>query len=64
MISAHGDAWDATRVIQVAAETGEIAARAAALSIKSGVDAEDVDVPTLQGILRASGFRIHFDEKL
>lgn len=64
VISAHGDAWDATRVIPVAAETGEIAARAAALSIKSGVDAAHVDVPTLQGILRESGFRIHFDEKL
>jgi len=64
VISAHGDAWDATRVIPVAAETGEIAARAAALSIKSGVDAAHVYVPTLQGILRESGFRIHFDEKL
>ena len=64
VISAHGDAWDAPRVNPVAAETGEIAARAAALSIKSGVAAEDVDAPTLQGILRESGFRIHFDEKL
>lgn len=64
VISAHGDAWDATRVIPVAAETGEVAGRAAALAIKSGVDAEKVDVPTLQGILRESGFRIHFDDRL
>ena len=51
-------------VIPVAAETGEIAGRAAALAIKSGVDAEKVDVPTLQGILRENGFRIHFDDRL
>lgn len=64
VISAHGDAWDATRVIPVAAQTGEIAARAAALSIKSDLPAERVDVPTLQGILRESGFRIHFADRL
>lgn len=64
VISAHGDAWDATRVIPVAAQTGEIAGRAAALAIKNGIDAEKVDVPTLQGVLRESGFRIHFDDRL
>ncbi len=64
IISAHGGAWDATRVIPVAAQTGEVAARAAALAIKTGVAAEKVDVPTLQGILRKNKFRIHFEDKM
>ena len=64
IISAHGGAWDATRVIPVAAQTGEVAARAAALAIKCGCDVKDVDVPTLQGILRKNNFRIHFDDKM
>ena len=64
VISAEGDAWDAVRVIPVACETGEVAARAAAMAIRAGVAAEDVDVPALQEKLRACNFRIHFDEKL
>ena len=64
VISAHGDAWDATRVIPVAAQTGEVAARAAVLAIRSKTAAKDVDVQTLQGILRKNNFRIHFDDKM
>lgn len=64
VISAHGGAWDATRVIPVACQTGEVAARAAVLAIDENVEARKVDVPTLQGILRKNNFRIHFDEKL
>ena len=64
VISAAGDAWDAVRVIPVAAQTGEAAARAAALCVKENIPARDVDVAKLQGILRTAGFRIHFDDKL
>ncbi len=64
VISADGDAWDATRVIPVACQTGEVAARAAALALRQGIAARDVDVLTLQGILRENNFRIHFEDKL
>lgn len=64
VISAHGDAWDAARVIPVACQTGEVAARAAVLAIQQNIPARDVDVPTLQGILRENNFRIHFEDKL
>lgn len=64
VISADGDAWDATRVIPVACQTGEVAARAAVLALRQGIAARDVDVPTLQGILRENNFRIHFEDKL
>ncbi len=64
VISAHGGAWDATRVIPVACQTGEVAARAAILAIQQSISARDVDVPTLQGILRENNFRIHFEDKL
>ncbi len=64
VISAHGGAWDATRVIPVACQTAEVAARAAVLALRENIPARDVDVPTLQGILRSTGWRIHFDEKL
>lgn len=64
VISAAGDAWDATRVIPVACQTGEVAARAAVLALRENIAARDVDVPTLQGILRENNFRIHFEDKL
>jgi len=64
VISAQGDAWDAVRVIPVACQTGEVAARAAVLSIQQNIPARDVDVPTLQNILRQNHFRIHFTDVL
>ncbi len=64
IISAHGGAWDATRVIPVACQTGEVAARASALAIREGCSAREVDVPTLQGVLRKNKFRIHFEDKI
>ena len=64
IISAHGDAWDATRVIPVACQTAEVAARAAVMSVDKGVSARNVDVAELQGVLRKNKFRIHFDEKI
>ena len=64
IISAHGGAWDATRVIPVACQTAEVAARAAVLCIDKGIDARSIDVPELQGVLREKRFRIHFDDKM
>lgn len=64
VISADGNAWDATRVIPVAAETGEAAARAAALAVRRQIDAEAVDTNELQTVLRQNGFRIHFEDHL
>ena len=64
MISAAGDAWDAVRVIPVACQTGEAAAHAAILALKQNVAAREVDVSTLQGILRENNFRIHFEDKM
>lgn len=64
VISADGNAWDATRVIPVAAETGEAAARAAALAVRLQIDAEAVDTNELQTVLRQNGFRIHFDDHM
>ncbi len=64
VISAHGDAWDATRVIPVAAQTGEVAGFASALMVKTGEEAKDVDVSMLQAVLRKNSFRIHFDDKI
>lgn len=64
IISAEGGAWDATRVIPVAAETGEAAAKAAVLAVKQQIDAQAVCIDELQAVLRESGFRIHFDDRL
>ena len=64
IISAHGDAWDATRVIPVACQTAEIAARAAVIAIDNNVPARKVDVSELQSILRKNGHRIHFEDKI
>ena len=64
IISAHGGAWDATRVIPVACQTGEVSAYAASLAIDNNVSARKVDVPTLQGVLKQNKFRLHFDEQL
>ncbi len=64
VISADGDAWDAIRVIPVAAETGEAAARAAVLAVQKQIDAEDICIEELQQVLRKNNFRIHFDDQL
>ena len=64
VISAEGGAWDATRVIPVACQTGEVVAHAAVMAINGGISARNVDVPTLQNLLRKNNFRIHFDDKM
>lgn len=55
IISASGDGWEITRVIPVAALTGQAAGQAAALSIRSDVAVSDIDVHTLQKQLADSG---------
>ena len=64
VISAHGGAWDATRVIPVACQTGEVSAHAAVMAVNNGISARDVDIASLQGVLRKNNFRIHFDDKM
>lgn len=64
IISAHGGAWDATRVIPVACQTAEVAAYAAVMAIDENISAHKVDVAALQGVLRNNQFRIHFEDKM
>ncbi|MCD6415872.1 MAG: FAD-dependent oxidoreductase [Planctomycetes bacterium] len=54
-ISSAGSAWEATRVIQAAAHTGEITGVAAALAVKNGVPPADVPIPDLRAELAARG---------
>lgn len=55
MISASGEGWEITRVIPVAALTGEAAGRAAAMSVQSGLPVSDIDVSSLQERLKSNG---------
>ena len=55
MISASGEGWEITRVIPVAALTGEAAGRAAAMSVQSGLPVSDIDVSSLQERLKRNG---------
>jgi hypothetical protein len=58
-ISAVGDTWEVTRVIPVAAVTGQAAGIAAALIGESGCTAGEVDISRLQQILVSDGVLIH-----
>lgn len=55
VVSAEGDGWEITRVIPVAALTGEAAGVAAALAGKTNTPVCDLHVPTLQATLRGNG---------
>ncbi len=55
IISATGEAWNATRVIPVAALTGEACGVAAALSVKAGVTVPQLDRTLLRYTLRERG---------
>ena len=60
-ISAEKDAWEVTRVIPVAAMTGEVAGVAAALSVKAGVRPDALPYEDLSRELREKcGFPLHF----
>ena len=58
IISAKGDGWEITRVISVAALSGEVAGTAAALCLKQGCDNHTLDVAVLQKALTDAGNRI------
>ena len=60
--AAAGDAWEITRVIPVAAMTGQVAGLAAALSIDAGVEPYELEVEALQRELRNLGFKLHLPE--
>ena len=55
IISAKGEGWNITRVIPVAAFTGEVAGTAAAMCVKNNLDATTLDVKELQKTLKAAG---------
>lgn len=55
IISASGEGWEITRVIPVAALTGEAAGRAAAMSAQSGLSVGAIGVSSLQERLKRSG---------
>jgi hypothetical protein len=58
-ISAAGDTWEVTRVIPVAAATGQAAGTAALLVSESGCAVGEVDIPRLQQILTEDDVLIH-----
>lgn len=55
IISAKGDGWEITRVIPVAALSGEVAGTAAALCVKHGQSNHTLDVALLQQTLADAG---------
>ena len=61
-IAATGNAWEATRVIPVAAMTGEVAGTAAALSLKRGILPHELPYEVLrEELLNVNGFKLDFD---
>lgn len=55
IISATGEGWEITRVIPVAAFTGEVTGTAAALCVKNGTDVTTLNVKELQNTLKSAG---------
>lgn len=55
IISAKDEGWEITRVIPVAAMSGEAAGTAAALCVKEGVNAPELNVELLQNTLKNAG---------
>ena len=60
IISASGDAWEATRVIPPAALTGQAAGIAAALAIRKKCSVTELPVAELQKGLQNSGVILHY----
>lgn len=58
-ISSGGDAWEVTRVIPVAALTGQAAGTAASLAVKENCRLRDVPLDKLQQKLQEAGVLIH-----
>lgn len=60
VISAKNDGWELTRVIPVAALSGEAAGTAAALCVKARCSNYKLDVKILQRVLKEAGVKIQF----
>ena len=58
-ISSAGDAWEVTRVIPVAAMTGEAAGTAASMACSDGVSLQELNSEKLQNELKSNGILIH-----
>ncbi len=58
----HGEAWQVFRVIQTAAQTGEVAGLAASMAAERGIDPWDLNVPDLQNELKKRGFLLDMRE--
>lgn len=60
VISSKEDGWELTRVIPVAALSGEAAGTAAALCVKNKCGNYELDVKMLQGVLQEAGVKIQY----
>ncbi len=61
-ISSHGDAWEVTRVIPVAALTGEAAGITAALAAERSCSAHEVPCSEVQSAMKLAGNPVHISE--
>ena len=60
IVSASGDGWEVTRVIPVAALTGQVAGTAAHLACTNNQSVADNDISVLQNLLVEQGIMLHF----
>jgi len=58
-ISSAGDAWEVTRVIPVAAMTGEAAGIAVSIACRESKPLQEIDIDKLQSTLKANGILLH-----
>ncbi|MEN6314821.1 MAG: FAD-dependent oxidoreductase [Clostridiaceae bacterium] len=63
IVSASGDGWEITRVIPVAALTGQAAGTAAAICAVKSCSTKAVDMVSLQEKLKCKGIMIHYEEE-
>ncbi|MDF9834225.1 hypothetical protein M2103_002467 [Ereboglobus sp. PH5-5] len=61
-ISSHNDAWEVTRVIPPAAQTGQAAGIAAVLSLRKNIPPAQLAAADIQAELRRKKLPYHFDE--
>jgi hypothetical protein len=61
-LSAEKDAWEVTRVIPVAALTGQAAGAAAVLAVRQGITPDRLDPASVQALMRQRGVPCHLDE--
>ena len=62
-ISSEGDAWEITRVIPVAAMTGQAAGVAASMACREDTALQEIDIKKLQSELISGGILLHVDKK-